>query len=112
MFNFFKSKPKNYTDLDYEEFYKGSIAKGVVIIDVRTKGEFLSGRLSKAIHHDIMGSDFLSEIQKLPKDKDYYVYCRSGNRSGQACEIMSEMGFNKTYNMARGIMGWPYEIVR
>ena len=112
MFNFFRSKPKSYADLGYEEFHKGSLAKDAVIIDVRTIGEYLSGRLANAVHHDIMGSDFLTKIQKLPKDKHYYVYCRSGNRSGQACEIMAEMGFSHTYNMARGIMGWPYEIVR
>jgi rhodanese-related sulfurtransferase len=111
MFNFFRSKPKNYTDLYCEEFNKGMNAKDAVILDVRSAGEFQSGKLKGARNIDIMSSNFKSQVQNLPKDKKYYIYCRSGNRSGQACEIMSEMGFEHTYNMAGGIMSWPYDVV-
>lgn len=111
MFNLFRSKPKNYTDLYFEEFNKGMNAKDAVILDVRSAGEFQSGKLKGARNIDIMSSNFQSQIKKLPKDKKYYIYCRSGNRSGQACEIMSEMGFENTYNLAGGIMSWPYDVV-
>lgn len=85
--------------------------KDAVIIDVRTPGEFQSGKLKGARNIDIMGSGFMAQVQNLPKDKKYYVYCRSGNRSGQACEVMAKMGFQNLNNMAGGIMGWPYEVV-
>lgn len=111
MFDFFKSKPKNYTDLYCEEFNKGMTAKDAVILDVRTAGEFQSGKIKGARNIDIMSSGFMAQVQNLPKDKKYYIYCRSGNRSGQACEIMSEMGFEYTFNMAGGIIRWPYEVV-
>ncbi len=111
MFDFFRTKPKKYTDLFCEDFQKGMTAKDAVILDVRTAGEFHSGKLKGARNIDMMGPNFMSQIQNLPKDKKYYIYCRSGNRSGQACEIMSEMGFEHTYNMAGGIIRWPYEIV-
>jgi rhodanese-related sulfurtransferase len=111
MFDFFRTKPKKYTDLFCEDFQKGMTAKDAVILDVRTAGEFHSGKLKGARNIDMMSPNFMSQIQNLPKDKNYYIYCRSGNRSGQACEIMSEMGFEHTYNMAGGIIRWPYEIV-
>ncbi|WP_373523354.1 rhodanese-like domain-containing protein [Aquiflexum sp.] len=111
MFNFFRSKPKKYTDLYCEEFNKGMNAKDAVILDVRSAGEFQSGKLKGARNIDIMSSNFKAQIQNLPKDKKYYIYCRSGNRSGQACEIMSDMGFEHPYNMAGGIMSWPYDVV-
>lgn len=111
MFNFFRSKPKNYTDLYCEEFNKGMNAKDAVILDVRSVGEFQSGKIKGARNIDIMSSAFQAQIKNLPKDKKYYIYCRSGNRSGQACEIMSEMGFETTYNLAGGIMSWPYDVV-
>lgn len=111
MFNFFKAKPKTYSDLSSEDFKKGMNDKDAVIIDVRTPGEFQSGKLKGARNIDIMGSGFMAQVQNLPKDKKYYVYCRSGNRSGQACEVMAKMGFQNLNNMAGGIMGWPYEVV-
>jgi rhodanese-related sulfurtransferase len=111
MFDFFKTKPKKYTDLFCEDFQKGMNAKDAVILDVRTAGEFQSGKLKGARNIDMMARNFMPQIQNLPKDKKYYIYCRSGNRSGQVCEIMSDMGFEHTYNMAGGIIRWPYEIV-
>jgi rhodanese-related sulfurtransferase len=111
MFNFFKAQPKNYTDLSNEDFKKGMTASDAVVIDVRTAGEFQSGKLKGSRNIDIMSRNFMAQVQNLPKDKKYYIYCRSGNRSGQACDIMSEMGFENTYNLANGIMSWPYEVV-
>ena len=111
MFNFFRTKPKNYTDLSNEDFKNGMTAKDAVLIDVRTAGEFQSGKIKGARNIDMMGPGFMGHIQNLPKDKKYYLYCRSGNRSGQACEVMADMGFESTFNLAGGIMSWPYEVV-
>ena len=110
MFNFFKTKPKNYTDLSSEDFKKGMHDKDAVIIDVRTVSEFQSGKLKGARNIDIMGSGFMDKVQNLPKDKKYFIYCRSGSRSGQACELMARMGFKNLNNMAGGIAKWPYEV--
>lgn len=111
MFNFFKAQPKNYIDLSNEDFKKGMTAADAVVIDVRTAGEFQSGKLKGARNIDIMSRNFMAQVQNLPKDKKYYIYCRSGNRSGQACDIMSEMGFENTYNLANGIMSWSFEVI-
>ncbi|MEK7393636.1 MAG: rhodanese-like domain-containing protein, partial [Fibrobacterota bacterium] len=52
-----------------------------ILIDVRTPGEWKDGRLSGAKHIDVSGSKFDAEIDKLPKEASYLLYCRSGGRS-------------------------------
>ena len=65
-----------------------------IILDVRTDAEVEEGMIPEAKHLDIhQGQDFISALEKLDKTNSYYVYCRSGARSGQACSIMQQMGF-------------------
>ena len=83
-----------------------------VVLDVRTDDEVEDGKIPNAIHIDIYrGQEFISELEKLDKSKNYYVYCRSGNRSGQACKIMSQLGFANYYNLIGGMLQWEGEIV-
>ncbi|WP_345004291.1 rhodanese-like domain-containing protein [Snuella lapsa] len=83
-----------------------------VIIDVRTDDEVAEGIIPNAIHIDIYkGQAFIDEIDALDKSKNYYVYCRSGNRSGQACSIMEELGFENAYNLLGGILEWEGDLV-
>jgi len=83
-----------------------------VIIDVRTDDEVADGIIKNAIHIDIYkGQEFINEIEELNKDKNYYIYCRSGNRSGQACQIMGQLGFENTYNLEGGILEWEGDLV-
>ena len=64
------------------------------IIDVRTEEEWSSGHLKGAIRIGIADSDFRDQLGQLDKNAEYYIYCRSGNRAGQAIDIMREIGFN------------------
>jgi rhodanese-related sulfurtransferase len=83
-----------------------------VILDVRTEDEFNEGMIPGAINIDIYkGQGFIYSIEALDKTKNYYVYCRSGGRSGQACSIMSQLGFENTYNLLGGIMNWEGEVI-
>jgi rhodanese-related sulfurtransferase len=83
-----------------------------VILDVRTEDEFSEGMIPGAINIDIYkGQGFIYSIEELDKSKNYYVYCRSGGRSGQACSIMSQLGFESTYNLLGGMMNWEGEVV-
>lgn len=111
MFDYFKAKPKNYEDISVGEFHNLMLQPNTVILDVRTPGEFAAGKIRGARNIDLMARDFTKQVQNLPKDKTYLVYCRSGNRSGQACEIMADLGFEKCKNMTGGIMRWPFETV-
>ena len=45
------------------------------------------------------------EIDDL-KDQEIILYCRSGNRSGQACMFLDAMGFKKTKNLVGGMLAW------
>lgn len=81
------------------------------ILDVRTPEELEEGYIPNAINIDFyLGQDFLNEVQKLDKGKNYYVYCRTGNRSGQACAIMNSVGFKNAYNLEGGFMNWEGEV--
>lgn len=81
--------------------------KEAVIIDVRTQDEVDEGCLESALHIDIfLGQGFVDEVEKLDKSKNYYIYCRSGGRSAQACQVMNQLGFETTYNMMGGYNEW------
>ena len=82
-----------------------------VIIDVRTDDEFSTGYIGGAVNIDFyMGNEFISEIEKLDKSKSYFIYCKSGARSGQTYELMKQKGFKKVYNLEGGILGWTGEL--
>lgn len=83
-----------------------------VILDVRTEDEYNDGIIPNAINIDIhKGQGFISELEALDKNKNYYVYCRSGARSAKACEIMNELGFENANNLIGGILEWNGDIV-
>ena len=63
------------------------------VIDVRTVEEWNSGHLDGAVLIGIADADFRDQLSSLDPAADYYIYCRSGNRAGQAIDIMRDMGF-------------------
>jgi phage shock protein E len=69
-----------------------------VVIDVRTPGEVAEGHLTGALLLDFQDPGFRDAVAELPRDEAYFVYCRSGNRSGQAIELMRELGFTDLVN--------------
>ena len=82
-----------------------------VVLDVRTQEEVNEGIIPEAIHVDIYkGQGFIYEIEKLDKSKNYYVYCRSGGRSAQACSIMNQLGFKNAYNLVCGFNEWQGDV--
>ena len=107
MFNFFKTAPKNYEDLDGNTFKaKYQQSPKAELLDVRTAGEFAGGTIKGARNLDVTSPQFQAALQTLDKNKEYYVFCRSGNRSGSACDLMTAQGL-KAYNLAGGIGAWP-----
>jgi rhodanese-related sulfurtransferase len=83
-----------------------------IILDVRTDDEYKEGIIANAINIDIhSGQEFVEAIEALDKDKNYFVYCRSGMRSAKACEIMNQLGFENAYNLTGGIVDWEGEVV-
>jgi phage shock protein E len=72
--------------------------EGRTVIDVRTPAEVAEGHLTGALLLDFQDPGFLDAVSELPRDEPYVVYCRSGNRSGQAIELMRELGFTDLVN--------------
>lgn len=78
-----------------------------VILDVRTLAEVEEGMIPNALHIDIYkGQGFIDEVSQLETSKNYYVYCRAGSRSAQACALMNQLGFKNTYNLLGGFSEW------
>ena len=105
---------KNYTmDLTQEEWASMLEAdKNAVILDVRTEDECSEGIIPNAINMDIYeGLEFIEKLEELDKTKNYYVYCRSGARSSKACDVMNNIGFENTFNLLGGFLGWDGEVV-
>ena len=93
-------------NLDANAFASDIKNPGVVVLDVRTAGEFASGHIENAINIDVESSDFDAQIAKLDKKVEYAVYCHSGRRSGIATDKMAKSGFEKVTNLNGGIQAW------
>lgn len=93
-------------NLDSVAFEAKTQEAGVVILDVRTKAEFDEGHITNAININVESESFLSEIAKLDKSATYAVYCRSGRRSADAINKMSNEQFISLSNLAGGVIDW------
>lgn len=98
----FMGEAKKLAGQDFLTKYNNT--PNAVLLDVRTPSEFMSGHIDRAINIDIESPTFTSEIKKLDKTKTYFVYCRSGNRSGQAVLIMKSDGIKNIYELSGGIV--------
>lgn len=78
----------------------------VVVIDVRTPAEYAEGHIPGARNIDIYDDSFSDIVEKLPNDETYFVVCRSGGRSAQACSVMQELGISGVINLEGGMMAW------
>ena len=94
------------TNMSVEDFSKKTAESGVVTLDVRTQGEFMTGHIQDAQNIDFESGSFESQIETLDKNGTYAVYCRSGNRSGQAVKVMHDAGFHNVYNLNGGVIDW------
>ncbi|SEU09859.1 Rhodanese-related sulfurtransferase [Salinibacillus kushneri] len=78
----------------------------VNVIDVREDEEVAQGKIPGAKHIPL--GQITDRINELDENSYYYVVCRSGGRSGRACEILAAKGFDVT-NIAGGMLAWEDE---
>lgn len=103
------------SDLSAADFQSKFQEPGVVLLDVRTAGEYAAGHIDGAINIDVEGSSFAEEIQSLDPSKTYAIYCQSGRRSRAAIETMTNAGFAELFNLDTGIATWTgagYPVVK
>ena len=80
-----------------------------IILDTRTEEEFAEGHIPNAIlipHYEIAQR---AEKELPDKDQLILVYCRSGNRSKQASQVLADLGYTNIKEFG-GIIDWEYEI--
>lgn len=81
-----------------------------VILDVRNDYEVQEECIPGSIQMNIQNTAvFYQEAKRLDPSKNYYIYCHSGGRSGQACMLFNSLGIKNAYNLIGGIMQWRGE---
>jgi rhodanese-related sulfurtransferase len=95
------SKTINSSELS-DQLSDGS--QDYVLVDVRSLDEHLSETIKNAIciPHDTIER----HTDKLPKDKEIILFCRSGNRSKKAKETLDKLGYTNIKDLAGGILSW------
>ncbi|MDB5273259.1 MAG: sulfurtransferase [Chitinophagaceae bacterium] len=92
MINFIKKALGLGTSVSYADL----VSNGAVIIDVRTKGEYLSGHIKEAINIPL--DQLNNSLPKLKKDQSIITCCASGIRSASGKSILKANGFINVYN--------------
>lgn len=82
---------------------------GYVILDVRTAGEYEDGHIPGAVNLPVDEVDAKAADLLTSKEQLILVYCRSGNRSKRASQILADQGYTNVKEFG-GINTWPGEI--
>ena len=85
-------------------------AEGSVLIDLRSKREFLNGHLPYAIHLDILKVNVEEYFEGRDKSLAVLVYCENGARSRSMVKLLESMGFDQLFYIANGIHKWDGEL--
>ncbi|WP_310551099.1 rhodanese-like domain-containing protein [Paenibacillus glufosinatiresistens] len=83
--------------------------KALHVLDVREPAEWVEGHVEGAKHIPL--SQLVERHHELDPNQEVIIMCRSGNRSGLACELLHEKGY-KVVNMTGGLNDWTSKLVR
>ena len=105
-------RERGYTTITGSQLQKMMSDNNILILDVRSSGEYKDGHISNArnIPVDTLSSK-LSTLNSY-KDSEIVVYCASGGRSARACDILSKNGFIKVYNLGGGISSYKGKLTK
>ncbi len=98
---------------DFEKSIKQN--PNIPVMDIRTKGEFDSGHIKKAMHVDYLSEDFEEYMkQTFPKKNPLLLYCQTGQNSQDAAQYLSELGYDNITILKGGFEKWvsnskPYQ---
>ena len=76
----------------------------LVILDVSTTSEYEDGHIEGAVNIPVQ--ELSARLDELSNEDELLVYCRTGNRSAQAVDILQDVGFTEIYHMNAGITEW------
>ncbi|MCA1040355.1 rhodanese-like domain-containing protein [Bacillus infantis] len=87
---------------------ESKLEKGMLnIVDVREVDEVKEGRIPDSVNIPLGLLEF--RMHELDKNKEYVLVCRSGGRSGRACQLLESHGF-RVVNMEGGMLAWEGQI--
>ena len=87
----------------HPEVMSASLPAGVFLLDVREDDEWAAGHAPDAVH--VRLGELGARTEEIPRDREVYVICRTGARSGYAAQALADAGWN-TVNVADGMAGW------
>ncbi|BDQ36869.1 rhodanese-like domain-containing protein [Pseudodesulfovibrio nedwellii] len=99
--------PEGYVDFDAKAAQVQLVqSSDVLILDVRTFVEFRDGHINNAVNIDFYRNDFERKLKALDRNAQYFVYCRTGNRSLSTLKLMHRLGFTKVWHLNKGVVDW------
>jgi rhodanese-related sulfurtransferase len=101
-----KTEPTSIQHVNPTQAQKLIEDKKVIILDVRTPGEFKKDRIAGAQNINFQAPDFEQRIEALDKSKSYLVHCASGGRSTHSLLLFKKHEFHSIYHLDGGIMAW------
>lgn len=96
------ASPQIISPADYQSQFTAANVPHL-LVDVRTPEEFAAGHIPGAVN--IAVETLESRLEEIPTDQPVVVYCRSGNRSATAADILVSAGYNPVYDLG-GIINW------
>lgn len=82
------------------------IDSNIVLVDVRTWGEYELGHIPNAVNFDCKKEDFINKMEWYNKNSSIYLYCKEGGRSERAGKDLIENGYAMVYSLDGGFDNW------
>ena len=76
------------------------------LLDLRPPEKVITAKFGDSIHLDYNDETFDDELEKLDRNKIYFVFCTRGLKSNIAVEMMEDLGFKEVYGLAGGLIAW------
>ena len=100
-----------FKTLDAKAFAEVIADSSVFVLDVRTLEEYKAGHIEGALNIDVLQGDFEERVKsEIPEGKTVALYCRSGNRSKKAANVLASK--YKVIELGTGYNGWLKEFPR
>ena len=101
-----KSPPNPVQHADARQAAQLVTKTNVVVLDIRTPGEFASGHIAGATNLDFLAGDFSEKLGKLDREKTYLVHCGTGRRSTNCLPQLARLGFTNVVHLDGGLKAW------
>ena len=105
-----KSSKREFKEVEPKEVFnileKNRDNSDFVVLDVRTPEDYEEGHIENAYLLNIKSKDFGDELERMDKNRKYFVYCKTGRKSRKAVELMKERGYKEAHNIVGGMDKW------